>query len=125
MFLPGKYYTGPKTESNQTPLYRDNAVLSFLLTHLILIYLIQQKIIDAVAIVEAFPSMVSILTPSAFIFCICLYIKGLFIYIYIYISPLPNSTLNLLIQITLSLILLLFTSYCTMVILTYKRSIFL
>ena len=58
MFLPGKMYTGPKTESNQMPVYRDNAVLAFILTHVILIFMLYSKIISGSAIFEAFPAMV-------------------------------------------------------------------
>lgn len=76
-FLPGKRYLGPPTPTGQQPEYRLNGILAWLVTH-IGIFGIAWPLgwLHPGALYKHYGSLLALLTPLAFVFCLFLYVKG-------------------------------------------------
>lgn len=78
-FLPGKTWYGPITPNGNTPVYKSNGVLAFLITITVFyIVTVALELFPATIIYDNFGYILGALNIFSLIFCVLLYMKGRF-----------------------------------------------
>lgn len=79
--LPGPEALGPVTPKGNTPVYKDNGFFCFIVTMIsfvVLTYFLKQNGMSPTIVYDRFDEFLATLTVFSFVFCILLYIKGLY-----------------------------------------------
>ena len=78
IMLPGKTYTAPVTPSGNTIRYKDNGFLAWIITHLLLfIFAYELKWFPLTVVYDNFGSILTTCSVFSLLFCVFLYIKGI------------------------------------------------
>lgn len=80
LLLPGKMYKGPLTNKGNTPVYKDNGMLFFVITLItfgLLSALLEYLGCSVTAICDEFGAFLIIMNLGSLLFCLFLYIKGI------------------------------------------------
>ncbi|XP_050400288.1 uncharacterized protein LOC126817380 [Patella vulgata] len=79
--LPGKMVTGPLTPKGNTPVYKDNGFLFFVVTMILFVFLtvvLKQFGLTPTIVYDRYDEVLNTLSIFSFVFCWFLYFKGLF-----------------------------------------------